>query len=188
MRDKHSPGPGPRSRAPGRRGDRALRRRANDRVRPEAHHPDRFQVLAWVRTPANRVAADGRHEARDAAARHTSYSPIGGRARPRAKSPRCISNLGVEGFAGLAPPTSRGRSPVGARGCSTPIAAVPHRRVRLPDQRRSSGPGGCGSGDSFWAIAQAGVGECWRYPDERFLGTRSSGRGRRRDAIGPVGS
>jgi len=35
----------------------------------------------------------------------------------------------------------------------TPIAAVPHHRVRLPDQRRSSGPRGCGSGDSFWAKA-----------------------------------
>lgn len=33
-----------------------------------------------------------------------------------------------------------------------------------------------------------GVAECWRYPDERFLGERLSGRGHSSDAIGPVGS
>jgi hypothetical protein len=38
------------------------------------------------------------------ASSETRLSPIGGRARPRAKSPRCISNLGVEGFVGLAHP------------------------------------------------------------------------------------
>jgi hypothetical protein len=99
------------------------------------------------------------------------------------------------------------------KGSRASAGAHPHR-VRSPDRparrqahrtgtvaaspKRSPAadrPGYKRDRPAVWASTHAcgrtrkpGVAECWRYPDERFLGERLSGRGHSRDAIGPVGS
>jgi hypothetical protein len=53
------------------------------------------------------------------------------------------------------------------------------RASRAPSRNRAA---------EFGRRRKPSIAECLRHPDERFLGERSSGRGHRRDAIGPVGS
>ena len=76
----------------------------------------------------------------------------------------------------------------GAQGSCAGRPEEKHKsRLALQDRagrRQSRRTGALGSGRTHKPAAA----ECWRYPDERFLGKRSSGRVHRRDASGPVGS